>query len=204
MERLKRYRWPGNVRELENLIRRLAALYPQETITDAVIEAELDQPAMSLDRRRRGGGRHALGLGRAAPRGVFPELRRRPAAAGALSPHPARGGEPADQRGAGLDPRQPDQGGGAARRQPQHAPQEDPGPRHPGDPGEPVGVGTASRSLRRGQRQSFPRGGAPGQGWLRYGIRITTASERLHHVRKRPRSRHARSGQRVRMMTLAA
>jgi two-component system nitrogen regulation response regulator GlnG len=48
MDRLKRYRWPGNVRELENLIRRLAALYPQETITDAVIEAELDQPAIAL------------------------------------------------------------------------------------------------------------------------------------------------------------
>ncbi len=48
MDRLKRYRWPGNVRELENLIRRLAALYPQETITDAVIEGELDQPPVSL------------------------------------------------------------------------------------------------------------------------------------------------------------
>ena len=44
MERLKRYRWPGNVRELENLVRRLAALYPQETIAEGVIEAELDQP----------------------------------------------------------------------------------------------------------------------------------------------------------------
>ena len=33
LDRLKRYRWPGNVRELENLARRLAALYPQETIT---------------------------------------------------------------------------------------------------------------------------------------------------------------------------
>jgi len=42
MERLRRYRWPGNVRELENLTRRLAALYPQETITGPVIEAELD------------------------------------------------------------------------------------------------------------------------------------------------------------------
>ena len=30
--------WPGNVRELENLARRLAALYPQETIGAAVIE----------------------------------------------------------------------------------------------------------------------------------------------------------------------
>jgi two-component system nitrogen regulation response regulator GlnG len=46
LDRLKRYRWPGNVRELENLARRLAALYPQETITAAVIDAELSQPAL--------------------------------------------------------------------------------------------------------------------------------------------------------------
>ncbi|MGD9739987.1 MAG: nitrogen regulation protein NR(I) [Bauldia sp.] len=44
VERLRRYRWPGNVRELENLIRRLAALYPQEIITEAIIEQELDTP----------------------------------------------------------------------------------------------------------------------------------------------------------------
>jgi two-component system nitrogen regulation response regulator GlnG len=44
LERLKRHRWPGNVRELENLARRLAALYPQETITAPVMEAELAQP----------------------------------------------------------------------------------------------------------------------------------------------------------------
>jgi two-component system nitrogen regulation response regulator GlnG len=42
MERLKRYRWPGNVRELENLTRRLAALYPQDTITGPVVDAELE------------------------------------------------------------------------------------------------------------------------------------------------------------------
>ncbi|MCC6736692.1 MAG: nitrogen regulation protein NR(I) [Bauldia sp.] len=42
VDRLRRYRWPGNIRELENLIRRLAALYPQEVITEAIIEAELD------------------------------------------------------------------------------------------------------------------------------------------------------------------
>src|SRR5881628_3387891 len=47
MERLKRYRWPGNVRELENLVRRLAALYPQETITGPVIEGELAPAAVS-------------------------------------------------------------------------------------------------------------------------------------------------------------
>src|SRR5438034_4570591 len=49
LERLKRHRWPGNVRELENLARRLAALYPQETITASVIDAELSQPAMVPD-----------------------------------------------------------------------------------------------------------------------------------------------------------
>ena len=44
LDRLKRYRWPGNIRELENLIRRLAALYPQEMITASIIDAELAQP----------------------------------------------------------------------------------------------------------------------------------------------------------------
>ena len=60
MERLKRYRWPGNVRELENLVRRLAALYPQETITGPVIEAELDTlplaPPQSANARTKVGG----------------------------------------------------------------------------------------------------------------------------------------------------
>ena len=47
IERLKRHRWPGNVRELENLARRLAALYPQETIAASIIDAELSQPGMT-------------------------------------------------------------------------------------------------------------------------------------------------------------
>ena len=47
LDRLRRHRWPGNVRELENLARRLAALYPQETITAAVVDAELSQPALT-------------------------------------------------------------------------------------------------------------------------------------------------------------
>src|SRR5271165_477215 len=46
LDRLRRHRWPGNVRELENLARRLAALYPQETIAASVIDAELSQPGM--------------------------------------------------------------------------------------------------------------------------------------------------------------
>ena len=47
LERLKRYRWPGNVRELENLVRRLAALYPQETIGESQIETELAEPSLA-------------------------------------------------------------------------------------------------------------------------------------------------------------
>lgn len=42
MDELKAYAWPGNIRELENLIRRLTALYPQDTLTAQQISAELD------------------------------------------------------------------------------------------------------------------------------------------------------------------
>ena len=42
IELMKRYAWPGNVRELENLVRRLAALYPQDEISGEIIEAELN------------------------------------------------------------------------------------------------------------------------------------------------------------------
>jgi len=45
LDRMKRYRWPGNIRELENLIRRLAALHPQEVVGEALIEAELSAEA---------------------------------------------------------------------------------------------------------------------------------------------------------------
>lgn len=45
LERMKRYSWPGNVRELENMVRRLAALYPQDTITEILIETELSASA---------------------------------------------------------------------------------------------------------------------------------------------------------------
>ena len=40
VDQLKRYHWPGNIRELENLVRRLAALYSQDTITIDLIQQE--------------------------------------------------------------------------------------------------------------------------------------------------------------------
>ena len=91
----KRHRWPGNVRELENLARRLAALYPQETITAAVVDAELSQPALVAPGESQRGGRESFERGRAPPGALFFRLRRRPAAARPLSPHSARGRRPA-------------------------------------------------------------------------------------------------------------
>src|SRR6516162_7746791 len=58
LDRLKRHRWPGNVRELENLARRLAALYPQETITASVVDAELSQPALAAPGESHGEDEH--------------------------------------------------------------------------------------------------------------------------------------------------
>jgi two-component system nitrogen regulation response regulator GlnG len=43
MVRLKAHGWPGNVRELENLVRRLAVLYAEDTIGEEVIALELEQ-----------------------------------------------------------------------------------------------------------------------------------------------------------------
>ncbi|WP_274628821.1 nitrogen regulation protein NR(I) [Arvimicrobium flavum] len=45
IELMRRYQWPGNVRELENLIRRLAALYPQDEISAEIVETELQAGA---------------------------------------------------------------------------------------------------------------------------------------------------------------
>jgi two-component system nitrogen regulation response regulator GlnG len=41
IERLKSHPWPGNVRELENFVRRVGALYTQDTLTLQIIEQEL-------------------------------------------------------------------------------------------------------------------------------------------------------------------
>ncbi|WP_308720089.1 nitrogen regulation protein NR(I) [Komagataeibacter xylinus] len=47
MARLQAYRWPGNVRELENLMRRITALHPQESIGADIIDAELAEVSSS-------------------------------------------------------------------------------------------------------------------------------------------------------------
>ncbi|MGE3065169.1 MAG: nitrogen regulation protein NR(I) [Hyphomicrobiaceae bacterium] len=45
IERLKRHTWPGNVRELENVVRRLAALNPEDTLTATAVESVLAEQA---------------------------------------------------------------------------------------------------------------------------------------------------------------
>ncbi|NKB51191.1 MAG: nitrogen regulation protein NR(I) [Rhizobiaceae bacterium] len=47
LDRLKQHHWPGNVRELENLVQRLAALYPQEKISAELVENELSAARQS-------------------------------------------------------------------------------------------------------------------------------------------------------------
>ncbi len=58
IDRMKQHAWQGNVRELENLMRRLAALCPEETVTAGIIAAELDEasppPAPSDEQPVRG------------------------------------------------------------------------------------------------------------------------------------------------------
>ncbi len=41
IEKLKQHPWPGNVRELENFVRRLSALYSQDTLSADVVQHEL-------------------------------------------------------------------------------------------------------------------------------------------------------------------
>ena len=128
IELMKRYPWPGNVRELENLIRRLAALYPQDEISAEVIDAELKTgepltPSQNHIAARRSGDRPGSGTLSAA---LFRLVCGRSAAARSLPAHPRRSRISA---GAGLDDghtRQPDQGSGTARPQSQHTAQENP------------------------------------------------------------------------------
>ncbi|MBL4644883.1 MAG: nitrogen regulation protein NR(I) [Rhizobiales bacterium] len=47
LARMRQHSWPGNVRELENVVRRLAALYPQDVITKSIADHELEKATIS-------------------------------------------------------------------------------------------------------------------------------------------------------------
>ncbi len=73
VEALGSYRWPGNVRELENVMRRLAALCPDEVIGQASVRAELtdpDPPAQAEPPRAGAEGGASEPLGRAVERHI--------------------------------------------------------------------------------------------------------------------------------------
>lgn len=46
INKLRDLDWPGNIRQLENLVKRVVALYPQDEVTEDIIEAEIahEQP----------------------------------------------------------------------------------------------------------------------------------------------------------------
>ena len=162
LERLKRHRWPGNVRELENLARRLAALYPQETIAAAVIDAELSQPAMVSgdDESRAEEGlsgaveRHLASYFASfgeelPPPGLYHRVLRE-------IEHPLLSVTLAATRGNQNPGRRP------ARGQPQHAAEEDPRPRYSGLPQQQL---TRLRVLDR-LGAEWPQRGRPRPGFV--------------------------------------
>ncbi len=131
MERLKRYRWPGNVRELENLVRRLAAPIrrrpsPARSLRPNSTPCHWPSPPPPTARRART-ARPTTRRCRAPSSGISPIISPATATrspARPLPPHPAGDRRPADRRGAGRHPRQPDPGGGIIGREPQHPAQE--------------------------------------------------------------------------------
>ncbi|MHA6684620.1 nitrogen regulation protein NR(I) [Mesorhizobium sp. A556] len=66
LETMKRYGWPGNVRELENLVRRLAALYPQDEISNEIIDIELSSAQRSPEQDGSGRFSEEFTIGQAA------------------------------------------------------------------------------------------------------------------------------------------
>ena len=145
IDRLKRHAWPGNVRELENLVRRLAALYTQDTISAEIVDAELADyaPPPRLDEPA-GSPKDLNELVERYLGELFRGLRQGIAAAGPLPARHPPGRDAADHGGAGGHARQPDPRGGTARPQSQYAAREDSDARHPGLQG-PTAVRPAER-----------------------------------------------------------
>ena len=132
IERLKRYHWPGNVRELENLVRRLSAIYSQDTVTGEMVENELATVSRApfSDTAERTGD--LVGFGRALPVRLFHELRPGAAARGSLYPRAAQDRVSADHGRACRNPRKSDSRRRSARAQSQYAAKENSRPRHQG------------------------------------------------------------------------
>ena len=127
LDRLKLHDWPGNVRELENLIRRVCALYGEETIGARIIERELAKQAPDAIDRRAG---HPVGPGGAQSRELFRRPARRDSAGRALRPGACRRRTPAVPAHPRGDERQPDARRRGARPEPQHPAQAPERPRH--------------------------------------------------------------------------
>ncbi len=123
------YSWPGNVRELENLVRRLSALYADESISLEIVQNELniaDRPATNV-------ASGPVDVSTAVESHVAQLLRDHEPnlpPAGLYQRVLDRVEAPLIAMALKRLRRQPDQGGGPARPQPQHPAQEDPGPQH--------------------------------------------------------------------------
>ena len=150
VEQLKRYSWPGNVREVENVMRRLAALCPHETIGAEQIAAELVEIAPAPSEVPAASGPEPL------VRAVERHIRDFLAAQhdGGVAPSDiydrviAEVERPLIRLTSGGDPGEPDQGRRHAGAQSQHAAQEDPRPRHPRGARTDVNVAPPPGSLR--------------------------------------------------------
>ena len=144
IDRLKAHPWPGNVRELENFVRRLAALYTQDTLTQPDHRAGARRGAAGSGGRHRQRRRQgSLRAGRALPRRVLLRFRQGAAAARSLRPGDPPGGVAAADGGAGGDARQPDPRRRAVGIEPQHSAFAHSGARHP-RVSDPAGLGRPS------------------------------------------------------------
>ena len=84
IERIKRYHWPGNVRELENMVRRLAALHPEDMLTADHRRSRAGRDGAAAVARERQDPARAFRNGGALSCRPFRQLRARAAAAGPL------------------------------------------------------------------------------------------------------------------------
>ena len=108
IERLKRYHWPGNVRELENLVRRLSAIYSQDTVTGEMVENELASVTRAPFNDTTGASGRPVRGDRAISVGYFMSFGQELPPSGPLHPHLAQDRVSLDHCGTRGDPGQSD------------------------------------------------------------------------------------------------